>query len=195
MKAHKSELSALYDGELEAHESQSIVAAAVRESELLTEWQAYALIGDALRQEDVGHADLTASVMAQLGAEPVVLAPRKLSTGMRSHPLLALAASVAGVAVVGWLALAGNAQRTPGASLFSAVSPAPTFVRLPAVATAKSPVVIQAPLEVATVSIPEDRGEMSEFMLAHHLQASTFRLPDSTEHIRTVTLANPASRP
>lgn len=192
MKAQKSELSALYDGELEANEVQQIIGAAAREGELQAEWQAYVLIGDALRHEHEGDCAMTAKVMAQLRSEPVVLAPRRLAVGSRNHPWLALAASVAGIAVVGWLALAGTTQHT-GDRLLAAVTPAPTFSRLPPVVAAKP--ALAAPASVTVAALPADSGDMSEFLLAHHIQASTFRLHDSTEHIRTVTFANTDSRP
>lgn len=134
-----SHVSALFDGEQETHE----VAAGLRDiSDNGARWREYALIGDGLRGERTFLAcDISASVMAQLSAQPVVLAPRNLQTKARKpHPLLALAASVAGVAVVGWLALAGGAQPSSDgpsplmtqlerAALASvAVPPAPTFV-------------------------------------------------------------------
>jgi negative regulator of sigma E activity len=222
MKSQLSELSALYDGELEPHELSPVIKAAVRDDELRSAWLAYGLIGDELRGESTAGAGMTAAVMAKLRAEPVVLAPNRLRVS-RSHPVLALAASVAGVAVVAWLSLAGNPRLTPVEGQLATVSPAPTFgsgvtfaphtlastasrndsasatvapapafVRLPeqTFAAHTQPRVAQA---VATA--PAARGDMSEYLLAHHIQASTFRLHDSTEHVRSVSMANKPSRP
>lgn len=177
MKAEQSsEISALFDGELEDHELHAALKASLADQE---RWRAYGLIGDGLRGEDVDRPDMTASVMARLAEEPVVLAPRNLKAAPRHHPLLALAASVAGVAVVGWVALSGDPQ-VPAAGqhlamiqkdraemVASAVPPAPTFSQA-----------IQVPMA----------GDLSEYLLAHHAQASTLRLGDGTKQIRTVAL-------
>jgi sigma-E factor negative regulatory protein RseA len=170
-----TEISALFDGELEAHEVRAAIKASLNDAD---RWRMYGLIGDGLRGDPVDAPDITASVMARIGEEPVVLAPRNLKPRQRHHPLLALAASVAGVAVVGWVALTGNSQ-SPAAEhtlamaqkgkmeIASAVSPAPTFAQAPQV-------VLQ--------------GDMSEYLLAHHAQASAGRLGDSTRQIRTVAM-------
>lgn len=188
MKSQLAELSALLDGELEPHESVPILNAAVGENALRDAWDGYVLIGDQMRQERLDLPDLTASVMAKIRDEPVVLAPRNLPLTRRHHPLLALAASVAGVAVVGWLAMTGGADSVSVETKQVAVAPAPTFVR----AMANSP---QAPDDrVAGAEIPV-RNDMSEYLLAHHTQASTFRLGDNTQNIRTVSLTGRAAHP
>jgi sigma-E factor negative regulatory protein RseA len=177
MKAERSsEISALFDGELEDHEWRAALKSSLADEE---SWRVYALIGDGLRGEDVDLPDMTASVMARLAEEPVVLAPRNLKAAPRHHPLLALAASVAGVAVVGWVALTGNPQLPAaeqhlamtqigrGELAASAVPPAPTFSQA-----------TQAPVA----------ADLREYLLAHHAQASMVRLGDSTKQIRTVAL-------
>lgn len=170
-----TEISALFDGELEAHEVRAAIKASLNDAD---RWRMYGLIGDGLRGEPVDAPDMTASVMARISEEPVVLAPRNLKPRQRHHPLLALAASIAGVAVVGWVALTGNPQspamehtlamaQKGKMEIASAVSPAPTLSKAPQV-------VLQ--------------GDMSEYLIAHHAQASTGRLGDSTKQIRTVAL-------
>lgn len=189
MKSQLSELSALYDDELEPLELASIANAAVRDEELRAAWLAYGVIGDGLRGEDIAVVDLSAGVMAKLRAEPVVLAPNNLRVS-RSHPLLALAASVAGVAVVAWLSLAGDPAAAPEASRLATVAPAPTFVRLPERTLAAAGAEAASPAQQAAA-----RGDMSEYLLAHHIQASTFRLHDSTEHVRSVSMTPASARP
>jgi sigma-E factor negative regulatory protein RseA len=192
MKSQLSEVSALLDGELEPHEQRPVLKAVVRDQELREAWQAYALIGDQLRQECPYAADLTARVMARIGEEPVVLAPRSLPLASRQRPLLALAASVAGVTMVGWLALAGNPGAPQAENRFAAVSPAPTFAR--ASNTGSASVLIAPVGRTAPVAAPA-RGDMSEYLLAHHTQASTFRLGDNTEHVRTVSMTGRSVHP
>lgn len=195
MKSRLSELSALYDGELETHESQAIVAvvrAAAREEQMRAAWHAYALSSDCLRGGQVDTPDISASVMARINAEPVVLAPRNVAMPAHHQPWLALAASVAGVAVVGWLAIAGNQQVTGSDSGLAAVSPAPTFaVSAVSVATAPTQAPVKAPDEHARPA----HGDISEYLLAHQTQASSFRLGDATHQIRTVSLVGNPHRP
>ncbi|MDX9994251.1 MAG: sigma-E factor negative regulatory protein [Rhodocyclaceae bacterium] len=186
-----SGVSALFDGELEPHEVMPAVRAAAHDETAREAWQTYALIGDQLRGESHAAADITAAVMARVREEPVVLAPRNLSPVSRPRPLLALAASVAGVAVVGWLALAG----TPGSSVLSgnlaAVAPAPTFSSAgPAVALAQADA-----RRSAAVPGPAVRADMSEYLLAHHTQSSSFRFGDGTQQVRTVSLVTAPARP
>lgn len=183
----QADLSALFDGEGDVDASRRIAGAVAADSRLNETWRLYALIGDQLRDGHPVVRDMTADVMARLREEPVVLAPRPLAP-RRQHPFLALAASLAGVAVVGWLAMAEGPEHAPVGGGFAAVSPAPTFVQAAAVPVARPQA--RAPLEDSGA-----RGDMSEYLLAHHTQASSFRLGDSTEHVRTVSVVAGAPRP
>lgn len=131
MEQQRAKLSALIDDELERHDSSSILKSALHDESLRKDWQVYALIGDRLRGETLVAGDLVGDVMARLREEPVVLAPRKQLSRQSQHPLLALAASVAGIAVVAWLALSNNPTALQAESRFAAVSPAPTFASAP----------------------------------------------------------------
>lgn len=189
-----AEVSALFDGELEPHEVIPVIRAVLNEEAAHEAWQDYALIGDQLRGESHVATDMSAAVMARVREEPVVLAPRNLSPAQRHRPLLALAASVAGVAVVGWLALAGtpgNSGLSGRSGYLAAVSPAPTF------ASAR-PASVLAQAEVhrpAAASTPAIRGDMSEYLLAHHTQSSSFRFGDGSQQVRTVSLVTAPGRP
>lgn len=188
MNRHLSELSALLDDELEDHAVAPLLAATTRDCELRNAWKAYALIGDQLRKEPGAAHDMTAEVMARIREEPVVLAPRKLPARKPQHPVFALAASVAGVAVVGWLALSLNGPAPATDSKFVAVPPQPTFAEAP---RAKTPVLAASGGSAAGFL----RNDMSEYLVAHQTHASSFRLGDSTEHVRTVALTGkPAIR-
>lgn len=181
MKTQMQDLSTLFDGELEIAAARRIVKAVARDAELRDAWQAYVLIGEQLRREDSAATDLTAAVMTKLRDEPVILAPGNgvRPETQRQHPLWALAASVAGVAVVGWLALSSDAPSSTMEYRMAAVPVAPTSV--------------MATATVAPATPP--RSDMREYLLAHQIQAATFRLGDSTEHVRTVTLAGSSNRP
>lgn len=174
-----SEISALFDGELEDHELRAALQSSLADEE---RWRMYGLIGDGLRGEEADLPDMTASVMARLAEEPVVLAPRNLKAAPRHHPLLALAASVAGVAVVGWIALTGNPQAPATGQHLAMAQKGRT--EMAASAAPPAPTLVQAP-PVPGVPVAAD---LSEYLLAHHAQASTLRLGDGAKQIRTVAL-------
>jgi sigma-E factor negative regulatory protein RseA len=205
MKSERAkDISALFDGELEEHEVRAAIQASLNDP---GSWRLYGLIGDGLRGEPVDVPDMTASVMSRIGDEPVVLAPRNLKTRQRHHPLLALAASVAGVAVVGWVALTGNPQ-SPAAEQYlaaaqkgkveiaGAVLPAPTFLpphaRNPGSLPPTGGMSAGGGPAPTFVNPPQAgmQGDMNEYLLAHHAQAATARLGDSTKQIRTVSMSS-----
>lgn len=161
----KTRLSGLVDGELDARDAQAVLEAVKRDAELRERWQHYQLIGDVLKGGGVLHRDITARVMAALEDEPVVLAPRRARHREWSRTVLALAASVAGVALVSWVALGPRGERGPTPEL--AAAPAPVQVSA------------QAPLQPAT-------GDMQEYLVAHQAQAGSLRFRGGTENIRTV---------
>lgn len=178
----KRELSALLDGELMRHEFIRL-AAKIGDARVQRNWQTYVLIGDCLRADPQPRHDLVAAVMARLENEPTVLAPRNLAQRERQpKALLALAASVAGVAVVAWLAVAGG--RGSGS--------APTMV-----ASSSQRVVVNAMPMVSTAqraSTPTQH-EISDYLLAHHVHASGFRYGDGSQHVRTVSWIAGGDRP
>ncbi|MEW6164366.1 MAG: sigma-E factor negative regulatory protein [Pseudomonadota bacterium] len=183
-----ADLSALFDGETEAMTVRQVTAAARQEPELRDAWRAYALIGEQLRHE--GHAvpDMTADIMDRIRQEPVVFAPHRLPAPTRQHPLLALAASVAGIAMVGWLALSGDSHVLPSGSDLAAVPPGQTFARID-----RADLPPAAPARAAAETTA--RADMSEYLLAHQTQAANFRLGDSTEHVRTVSMSARPTHP
>lgn len=170
----QSELSALLDGELASHEAREVLRQLVRSDELRGTWDAYILIGDQLRNECLVPAAMTASVMARLRDEPVVLAQGNLRLERHPHPGLALAASLMGMAVVGWLAFTGNGG-APGETPERAALAAP----------------VAAPLAAINGNGGEGapaRRDISEYLIAHHTQAANFRLSGSPEHVRSVAV-------
>lgn len=139
-----SQLSALFDGELDPEQAQLVTRRLLKDPALQATWERYALVGAVLRGEPVlarrgGAADVAARVRAQVAAETPVLAPQSRVAGLPSRrsmwPRLAggvaLAASVA-IAVVGglrWQApVAGQslqvAQVAPAAQADQATVPA-----------------------------------------------------------------------
>ncbi|MGE5466825.1 MAG: sigma-E factor negative regulatory protein [Ignavibacteria bacterium] len=165
----KTKLSALMDGELAEDEAQALFAALREDGELRDRWLEYQVIGDALKGEPELGADLTGSVMAALDAEPTVLAPRPASrqrAAWQRHAL-AMAATIAGVAVVGWLALGSGPQ--PGTAL-----------------VAKNDTITPQVAAVPVASVRPASSDMQEYLIAHEAQSSLLEFRGGAEHIRTV---------
>lgn len=170
----KTKISAMIDGELGAHELREACASLRHDEDLRRACTTYILIGDALRHEPCLATELTGAVADHLADEPVVLAPRALTDRLRDRnawqrPALAVAATVAGVAVVAWLGL----PRT-----------VPKNAPLPQLAMAGSPPVVA---QVATVGDANDT-DMQEYLIAHQVRGGSFYLNSEAQHIRTVAL-------
>jgi sigma-E factor negative regulatory protein RseA len=99
----KEKLSAMMDDALADSERESCVRRLKDDDELRAAWDVYHLIGDTLRGHTAPH--VADEVRARLADEPTVLAPRRAERPRLAWYPLAAAASVAAVALVGWLAL------------------------------------------------------------------------------------------
>lgn len=180
----KSRLSGLMDGELAEHDAQELFAGLRQDEALRSRWLEYQLIGDTLKGEKDLHVEFTGRVMAALEAEPTVLAPRTPARRQLWHRhALALAATLAGVAVVGWLAL-GTAQSPDPA----AVAQAPAQSANIAVATAKN----AASVVPVAIAQREAAPDMQQYLVAHEAQSSLLQFRGGAEHIRTVAAVGSA---
>ena len=99
----KEKLSAMMDDALADGERESCVRRLKEDDDLRAAWDVYHLIGDTLRGHTAPH--VADEVRARLADEPTVLAPRRAERPRLAWYPLAAAASVAAVALVGWLAL------------------------------------------------------------------------------------------
>jgi len=102
----KSKISALMDGELAQHDAGGALEALRVEGEARDGWRRYHLIGDLMRGSYTLSAGFAARVSDRIGQEPTVLAPSRRRFEATRLPVWALsaAASVAAVALVGWVA-------------------------------------------------------------------------------------------
>lgn len=166
----KNRLSGLMDGEIEAQEAAAALDAVKGDAELRDRWRHYQVIGDALKGERALDRDITPRVMAALRDEPVVMAPRRREHGGWPRVLLAMAATVAGVAFVGWVALGPQ-----------------TGQRL-------NEQVAAAPASPAKAGDPATAPDMHEYLVAHQAQAGSLQLRGGTENIRTVAVSGAAAR-
>jgi len=99
----KQHISALMDGELFDEEAEAVFDKLKRNPEGHGEWMLYHLIGDALRQPDHVHADISAALREKLQAEPTVLAPRGRTEQRARWFAVSAVASVMALAVIAWL--------------------------------------------------------------------------------------------
>jgi len=163
----KETLSAWMDNELSDQQSASLPPQLARAPELRRDWDCYHLIGDALR--GVHGADLCAGIRARLDAEPTVLAPQRRSKPEKlPWTVLSIAASVAAVAFVGWMAL-------------PATQPEP--VQVAAVPAA----------EVRQVALPAGEGA-NDYLLAHQRYSPSNAMQGVASYVRTVSEERSAVR-
>jgi sigma-E factor negative regulatory protein RseA len=163
----KTRISALMDGELEQHEVVETLQALRRNEDLRREWNDGQLIGAALRGERRLDFDVTARVLSALDMEPTVMAPAARRASAWQRPLLALAASAAGVAVVAWLALAPD-----GSGLPAGLPP----VHSSLAAAKPGPVAAQA----------QSTPRLQEYLVAHQAYAPSGVIGGAARNIRTV---------
>jgi sigma-E factor negative regulatory protein RseA len=108
----KEAISALMDGELEGGAAEDALEHLRRDGEAVNAWRLYHLMSDAMHgQRQVLSARFVERVAARLATEPAVLSPGALPgrTPLQRYALAA-AASLAAVALVGWLAFAPQPQ-------------------------------------------------------------------------------------
>lgn len=165
----RSDVSSLLDDELDANRRQILLTALHSDTNLRAAWSDYHLIGDALRRSPDLQADLTSRVMDVLRDEPTVLAPRIRPERVRYAA--ALAASLAGVALVGWLALQPM-QSTPWLTQHASLAAAPVARPEPMVAAAVS---------------AANANRMQEYLLAHQAYSPINRLDGGAGYVRTVS--------
>ncbi|HEX6321897.1 MAG TPA: sigma-E factor negative regulatory protein [Burkholderiales bacterium] len=159
----RDRISEFMDGELGDQAAGGVIEALGRDDEARDAWRTYHLIGDTLRDSTLLSAGFTVRVARQLAAEPTVVAPGRLRPQPRTW--YALAASVAAVALVGWLAFAP--QQSPVAPVAQQQAPA---------ALAKT--------KPALVPLPSGAND---YLLAHQAYSPRVSLQGMAPYVRTVS--------
>lgn len=172
----KDKLSALLDGDLDEQATRAVFDGLRRDPDLRRDWETYCLIGDSLRGDRDGSDDFVARIMANLDAEPTVLAPRVApDAGARQRmwqSLMPIAASVMGVAAVGLVA----------ATLYKQDASAPqTLAAAPAVK------VVSASSAVRPVAQTASEDVLREYVFAHQGLSRGGPLPAGVQYVRTVS--------
>ena len=163
----KETLSAWMDGELRDPQAAQLPDRIKHDAQLRRNWDCYHVIGDALRGVQGG--DLCGGVRARLDAEPTVLAPQRRTRREKlAWTALSAAASVAAVALVGWMALTGT-QQDP---IQVAAVPAP---------------------QARLVAVPA--GEVvDDYLLAHQRYSPSNALQGVASYVRTVAAERGGAR-
>jgi sigma-E factor negative regulatory protein RseA len=172
-------ISQLMDGELEGRECDLQLKRLKQDAALAQSWAAYHLIRDVLRDEASMNMDLARRVHERLEKEPTVIAPHTRLAARVVRYTLPMAATVAGVAVVGWLALSFRPQ-IESAGFMTAQAPQ---------------VVIQAPPPPKPVerTVLSANGQMNDYLLAHQEFSPSSELQGLAPYIRTVSNRDPES--
>lgn len=175
----KSRISALMDGELDARELQEPLSALHDDASARDAWRTYHLISDALQGRALLSTDCLQRVAVRLAQEPTVVAPRppELQAPQRARWFVpsALAASVAAVALVGWLAFAPRQQPGPTPMAKAPVAAQPAQAREPA----------RVPLTSAS----------RDYLLAHQAFSPRNALLGMAPYVRSVADDAPARKP
>ena len=161
-------ISRLMDGEVEDTEVE-IVCGQLQRPDAVATWVCYHVIGDTLRGGPTPTPGFAARFAARFASEPTVIAPG----AQRSRPVpfaWAVAASVAAVSVVTWVA-------------FATLDTSPT-----AIAKAREAATVRA-AQVRPPAVPAD------YLLAHREYSPTAPIEGIGPGLRTASAISPDVRP
>jgi sigma-E factor negative regulatory protein RseA len=166
----REKISVWMDGELDDKAAAQLMDTLARDREALDTWRTYHLISDALRESSVLSEGFTARVAAQLAKEPPLLAPNRLLVPKRlkteqPRRWVAMAASVAAVALVGWLGFA------PQQTAVVPVAQAPR---------------VMPDLESKPALVPPPSGA-NDYLLAHQGFSPRVSLQGMAPYVRTMS--------
>jgi sigma-E factor negative regulatory protein RseA len=165
----KSKISAMMDGELESEDVSSIITQIKKTDDLKNDWSTYHLIGDSLRRSS-SSIDIARRVSTALETEPTLLAPRPTKQNKFKVFALSAAASLAAVAVVGWMGLQSMGHSPENFTNNKiALQPAP-------------PSAIPASVSVTTAPAP---AQINDYLLAHRQFSATPAMYGVAPYLRT----------
>jgi sigma-E factor negative regulatory protein RseA len=163
-------ISEMMDGELTARECRSQIRRIEGDPALTDGWETYHLIRDALRNEVAVGPAFHKRLHEQLEKEPAILAPHMRLTSRAVRYTLPMAAGLAGVAIVGWLALSSSEMPGTAQTVAERAPAAPA-------ATAAAAVTRAAPAD----------GPVRDYMLAHQEFSPSTAMQGVVSYVRTVS--------
>jgi sigma-E factor negative regulatory protein RseA len=169
----KAKISAMMDGELEAREFNEPLSAIASDGEVREAWRTYHLISDALRGDAILSVDCAHRISRRLAQEPALVAPLPHTVRAAERPRWflpsALAASVAAVAFVGWVAL--GLQRGPAPAV-------------PPIAEAPKPAQVARAAEPPRVPLT---SAAQDYIMAHQAYSPSTSLQGVAPYVRSVS--------
>ena len=168
-------ISALMDGELDRSLAQTVISELKQNDNLQARWETYHLIGDSLRDRYLKPVDLCKKLKARLSQEPTILAPRNLPIEKFRIAAMPIAASVAAVALVGWLAFSNSLPQRE----ITVASNKPT----PAITASISPSVISQNQKSG-----KSGKKIQEYLLAHQEFSPSTTIQGVAPYVQTVAL-------
>jgi sigma-E factor negative regulatory protein RseA len=182
-------ISALMDGELDAHQSDQQYTRLKQDSDARACWNTYHLIGDALRRDSIVATDISAKLGARLEQEPTVLAPQRSQmrpVKRNTAYALSAAASLSAVALVGWMAFNNPLVPQPDSVSASVATPVSTPTSAPVALSAPVAAVTPASVQPELASVPSD-GKMNEYLMAHQEFSPSTAIQGVAPYIRSVS--------
>jgi sigma-E factor negative regulatory protein RseA len=174
----KEKLSALVDNELGEFEERRVLEELDRDPQLRGIWQRYHLIRAAMANEldYLPSHTSTERLAAMLAAEPVVTARRSIGQLPRMAGGLAIAATVAGIAIFGLQmlgpAVTSNPKSSSPASMVSAKSPAPMVAETRAVEPSAAIQTVRSNSTRWDTPEPDDEHMLDVYLVQHSEFAS-----------------------
>jgi sigma-E factor negative regulatory protein RseA len=167
----KAKISALMDGELGAPEFEESLRALRETGEAAQAWRDYHLISDALQGRALLASDCLRRVRVRLATEPVLMGPLPSQvaapTRARWFAPSALAASVAAMALVAWMAFA---PQQPSGPVLAPVAQAPQ----------------PAARDAEPVRVPLTRAAQ-DYLFAHQAYSPRNSLQGMAPYVRSVS--------
>lgn len=160
-------LSALIDGELDDQEMERQLALLKQNNDAQDSWEMFNLIGDTLRGDSRISPDFSRRIAERLALEPTMLAPQRRAAKNVVRYAMSIAASLAAVSVVAWVAFSNNPLTAPG-------SPASVHLAGP------------APAQLASIN---SQGQMNEYLLAHQGFSPSTAIQGVVPYIRSVSVS------
>lgn len=156
----KQYISVLMDGELFEDEAETVLDKLKRNPDGRDEWLTYHLIGDALRQPDHVHADISIALRERLQAEPTVLAPHARASHRARWFAVSAAASVMALAVVAWLSAKVAPEAVPQLAMLQSANVRPASL--------------------------SGKRDMNDYLMAHQEFSPVNNVQGAASYIRTV---------
>lgn len=178
----KNKVSELMDGELDTQEAAALISGLKRWNDLHDDWEAYHLIGDALRDSSKLSINLSQRVSKQLETEPVILAPhtsKYLTKPFRRKMVgLSIAASLI-IMVTGWLSM--HALHQPQQTLVADNTGMEKMA---------SPIRVINSSPYSKYAYPIEPDEINDYLYVHgEFSPGTATRGLSTRYVRPVTVA------